>query len=64
MDYYQPWLVLMTDGVPNGDYNELSRAIKRTAEMANQKSSLFFPLELARMLIWMCWYAFRRSAIP
>lgn len=44
VDYYQPWLVLMTDGVPNGDYNELSRAIKRTAEMANQKKLSVFPI--------------------
>ena len=44
MDYYQPWLVLMTDGAPNGDYDELSRAIKRTAEMANQKKLSVFPI--------------------
>ena len=31
VDYYQPWLVLMTDGEPNGDAEELSKAINRTA---------------------------------
>lgn len=44
VDYYQPWLVLMTDGAPNGDRNELSRAINRTVEMANHKKLSIFPI--------------------
>lgn len=44
VDYYQPWLVLMTDGAPNGDSNELSRAINRTVEMANQRKLSIFPI--------------------
>lgn len=44
VDYYQPWLVLMTDGVPNGDDRELSRAIDRTVEMVNQKKLTVFPI--------------------
>ena len=44
VDYYQPWLVLMTDGVPNGDVSELSRAISRTTEMVNQKKLTVFPI--------------------
>lgn len=44
VDYYQPWLVLMTDGAPNGDPNELSRAISRTVEMANLKKLSIFPI--------------------
>lgn len=44
VDYYQPWLVLMTDGVPNGDVSELRRAISRTAEMVNQKKLSVFPI--------------------
>lgn len=44
VDYYQPWLVLMTDGAPNGAPNELSRAINRTVEMANHKKLSVFPI--------------------
>lgn len=44
VDYYQPWLVLMTDGAPNGNVSELSRAISRTAEMVNQKKLTVFPI--------------------
>ena len=48
VDYYQPWLVIMTDGAPNGDYNELSRAIKRTADMAYQKRLSIFPIGIGK----------------
>ena len=44
VDYYQPWLVLMTDGVPNGDSTELSRAINRTVDLVNQKKLTVFPI--------------------
>ena len=44
VDYYQPWLVLMTDGVPNGNPGELSRAISRTVEMANNRKLSIFPI--------------------
>lgn len=44
VDYYQPWLVLMTDGEPNGDSAELSRAIQRTVEMVNDKKLTIFPI--------------------
>ena len=44
VDYYQPWLVLMTDGAPNGDSAELSRAINRTVELVNQKKLTVFPI--------------------
>lgn len=44
VDYYQPWLVLMTDGVPNGDPAELNRAVSRTVEMVNQKKLTVFPI--------------------
>ena len=44
VDYYQPWLVLMTDGAPNGNKSELSRAIERTVEAVNQKKLTVFPI--------------------
>ena len=44
VDYYQPWLVLMTDGVPNGNPAELNRAISRTVEMVNNKKLTLFPI--------------------
>lgn len=44
VDYYQHWLVLMTDGAPNGDSAELSRAINRTVDLVNQKKLTVFPI--------------------
>ena len=44
VDYYQPWLVLMTDGAPNGESAELSRAINRTVDLVNQKKLTVFPI--------------------
>lgn len=44
VDYYQPWLVLMTDGEPNGDSAELSRAINRTVDAVNQRKLTVFPI--------------------
>lgn len=44
VDYYQPWLILMTDGYPNGDSQELSRSINRTVELVNQRKLTVFPI--------------------
>jgi uncharacterized protein YegL len=44
VDYFQPWLVLMTDGAPNGSKAELDRAISRTADMVNNKKLTIFPI--------------------
>lgn len=46
VDYYQPWLVLMTDGVPNGDEQELNRAISRTSEAVEQRKLSIFPIAI------------------
>lgn len=46
VDYYQPWLVLMTDGYPNGDPAALERAVARTAELARKKNLTVFPLAI------------------
>lgn len=44
VDYYQPWLVLMTDGEPNGDKEELLRAINSTVELVNRGKLTVFPI--------------------
>lgn len=44
VDYYQPWLVLMTDGEPNGSDEELSRAIKRTVDLVTSRKLTVFPI--------------------
>lgn len=44
VDYYQPWLVLMTDGAPNGHPSELTRAIDRTVEMINARKLTIYPI--------------------
>lgn len=44
VDYYQPWLVLMTDGEPNGDKSELLRAINRTVDLVKNKKLTVFPI--------------------
>lgn len=44
VDYYQPWLVLMTDGIPNGDESVLKQAIERTRKMAEAKKLVIFPI--------------------
>jgi len=42
--YYQPWLVLMTDGQPNGDHASLELAIQRVTELVAAKKLTVFPI--------------------
>ena len=42
--YYQPWLVLMTDGQPNGSPIELERAVQRVTDLVGQKKLTVFPI--------------------
>lgn len=42
--YYQPWLVLMTDGQPNGDRAALDRAVQRVTELVVAKKLTVFPI--------------------
>lgn len=44
VDYYQPWLVLMTDGAPNGEESELRRSISRTCDAVNNRKLTLFPI--------------------
>ena len=48
IDYYQPWLVLMTDGNPNGRKSELDRAMRRSTEMVNNRKLTVFPIGIGR----------------
>lgn len=41
VDYYQPWLVLMTDGQPT---DEIEVAVKRTVELLEKKKLTIFPI--------------------
>ena len=41
VDYYQPWLVIMTDGAPTDD---ITRAASRTTELVNTKKLTIFPI--------------------
>ena len=44
VDYYQPWLVLMTDGDANGNSGELARAMSRTNDLINNRKLTIFPI--------------------
>lgn len=46
VDYYQPWLVLMTDGQPNGSNSELEQAIRTTNELVNNRKLTVFPIAI------------------
>ena len=41
VDYYQPWLVLMTDGMPTDNVNE---AVNRVVDLVNAKKLSVFPI--------------------
>ena len=41
VDYYQPWLVLMTDGVPTDNVNE---AVSRVVDLVDAKKLSVFPI--------------------
>lgn len=53
-DYFQPWLVLMTDGEPNGSTAELNRAISRTNELANNWKLTIFPIGIGEKADMKC----------
>ena len=44
IQYYQPWLVIMTDGENNGDINELQEAIDITTQKVNSGKLTVFPI--------------------
>lgn len=46
--YYQPWLVLMTDGQPNGSPAELERAVQRVTELIAARKLTVFPIGIGK----------------
>lgn len=44
VDYYQPWLVLMTDGSPNGDISQQRKAISEVNRLVNAGKLTVFPI--------------------
>lgn len=50
IDYYQPWLVIMTDGRPGGDKtsDSVSRAQERTTMLANEKKLVVMPVWIGK----------------
>ncbi|WP_456449728.1 vWA domain-containing protein [Hydrogenimonas sp.] len=43
VDYYQPWMVLMTDGIPTDDISDASR---RISELAESRKITVFPIAI------------------
>lgn len=48
VDYYQPWLVLITDGEDNGDADSMRRARERIHELVAQKKLCIYPFHVGR----------------
>lgn len=44
VDYYQPWMVLMTDGGPNGNSAIFNNAVKRTCQLVSSRKLTIFPI--------------------
>ncbi|MCI7569666.1 MAG: VWA domain-containing protein [Desulfovibrio sp.] len=44
IDYFQPWLVIMTDGQPNGDRNVLEAACRETSSLQAERKLSIFPI--------------------
>lgn len=46
VDYYQPWLVVMTDGEDNGPASDLEKASSRVNDLVNTKKLTIFPIAI------------------
>lgn len=44
VDYYQPWLVIMSDGEPNGNAALLKKAKQTTSKMVAERKLTLFPI--------------------
>lgn len=48
VDYFQPWLVLMTDGEPNGDQQIFENAANLVTNEVNNRKLSIFPIGVGR----------------
>ncbi|WP_294447964.1 VWA domain-containing protein [uncultured Mailhella sp.] len=48
VDYWQPWLVLMTDGQPNGDKLALEAACLKASSLQAEKKLNIFPIGIGK----------------
>lgn len=48
VDYFQPWLVIMTDGYPNGRESEFKRAAERISKLTKDKKLTIFPIGVGK----------------
>lgn len=48
IQYYQPWLVLMTDGANNGNTVTLKKAIDKTCDLVNNGKLTIFPIGIGK----------------
>ena len=48
VDYYQPWLVIMTDGQPNGNKQLLDQQVKRVCDLVEQRKLTIFPIGIGK----------------
>lgn len=46
--YYHPWLVLMSDGMPNGDSSEFERASRRACTLVDNRKLVVFPVGIGK----------------
>lgn len=48
VDYYQPWMVLMTDGEPTDSTFDVDRAAQRACELIENKKLTIFPIGIGQ----------------
>lgn len=48
IQYYHPWLVLMSDGKPNGDVSEFERAASRARDLVERRKLVVFPVGVGK----------------
>ena len=48
LPHYHPWLVLMSDGMPNGDQAEFDRAALRACTLVDNRKLVVFPVGIGK----------------
>jgi len=61
VDYYQPWLVLMTDGAPT---DEISNSANRCADLVNKRKLTVFPVGIGASADLTCLARFSPRTTP